>query len=485
MTMQHGFTRRDFCRTGAAGLLALSASCRLPAAEPARKRPNVLVITTDQQRVDAMSAAGNKWVKTPHMDSIAASGVSFRKSYCSYPLCSPSRSSLHTGRTPHEIGVDHNSMRIDPAIPLSGQLFKAAGYDTGYSGKWHMPAVYPAEGIAGFEVLNKVERKGKLARDLDEATKDQAVEFLKRKRDKPFYLVVSFLNPHDICLLAGEDSPILKDVMARYMPAGGEELPPLPGNFPLPEGLPDALSRRKRLQHAAWDERHWRRYCYAYYRMMEDVDRQVGQVLAALRAIGAEDNTLIVFTSDHGEGLACHHWTGKMMYFEDEAAVPLIVSWKGVTPAGRMDRDHLASTLDVLPTICDYAGLTPPGTMRGESLRAAIERPDAPGHEFVVSEMAGSAGQRSFMVRTKQHKYMIFPGAPPSELFFDLDADPGEMTNLAGSQALAAQIERHRTLLAQWKERTDEAKCPVRQDPVAHKSRGKKSADGKAGRKKQ
>ena len=109
--------------------------------------------------------------------------------------------------------------------------------------------------------------------------------------------------------------------------------------------------------------------------IMEDVDQQVGQVLAALRRAGQEENTLVVFTSDHGEGLGSHRWTGKMMYYEEEAAVPLIVSWKGVTPAGRIDRDHLASALDVLPTICDYAGIKGPAVMRGKGLRSVIDKP--------------------------------------------------------------------------------------------------------------
>ena len=135
-------TRRDLIKAGGAGLSALALGTPLFATE-ARRRPNVLLITTDQQRVDVMSAVGNPWAKTPHMDSIAAQGVSFTKSYCVYPLCSPSRSSLHTGRTPHEDRVDTNGVAIDPAIPLSGQAFRAAGYDTGYAGKWHCPAPFP------------------------------------------------------------------------------------------------------------------------------------------------------------------------------------------------------------------------------------------------------------------------------------------------------------------------------------------------------
>jgi arylsulfatase A-like enzyme len=460
MTMQRGITRRDVFRFATAGLCLLTLGGWLAAAE-GRPRPNVVIITTDQQRVDATSAAGNRWVKTPHMDSLAARGVYFTQSYCPYPLCSPSRSSLHTGRTPHEIRVDRNSVPIDPAMPLSGQVFRAAGYDTGYAGKWHMPDPYPSDGIAGFEVLNKTTRKGKLAQAVDEATMHTAIEFLERRREKPFLLVVSFINPHDICLLAGEDSPLLGDVWKRYEPAGGAELPPLPANFGPSASRPDGIARRAR--HEDWDENHWRRYRYAYFRMVEDVDRQVGQVLETLRRIKQEENTVIIFTSDHGEGLSAHHWTGKMMFYEEEAAVPLIVSWTGVTPGGRIDKEHLVSALDVLPTICDYAGVQAPPLMRGTSLRPIIERPELPGHEFVASEMAGNAAGpgRSFMVRTPKFKYMMFPRAERAEMLFDLEADPGEMKNLAGETPLAGELERHRRLLAQWRATTEEDKYPV------------------------
>jgi arylsulfatase A-like enzyme len=414
------------------------------------------------------------------MDSLAAHGVYFTQSYSPYPLCSPSRSSLHTGRMPHEIGVDRNSVPIAPAIPLSGQVFRAAGYETGYSGKWHMPDPYPLDGIAGFEVLNKTSRQGKLARDVDEATMNAAIEFLQRERDKPFLLVVSFINPHDICLLAGEDSPLLAEVWKTYGPQAGTELPPLPANHGPTVGQPEGIGRRAR--HEDWDENHWRRYRYAYYRMVEDVDRQVGQVLQTLREVKQEENTVVVFTSDHGEGLGSHRWTGKMMYYEEEAAVPLIVSWKGVTPAGRIDRQHLVSALDVLPTICDYAGISGPAVLRGESLRQVIDKPETAGHEFVVSEMAGGGAGglgRSFMVRTTQYKYMVFPGAERAELLFDLQADPGEMKNLAGEASLAGELKRHRELLAQWNKTSEVDKYPVQPSPKAAKVKtGRKQAAG-------
>ncbi len=459
------------CAKALVAAAAMVSSAGLLAAEA--KRPNILIITTDQQRVDATSAAGNPWVRTPHMDALAAQGVYFTRSYCPYPLCSPSRSSLHTGRPPHEIGVDRNSVSINASIPISGQVFQAAGYDTGYAGKWHMPDPYPSDGIPGFEVLNRTKRQGKLAHDVDEATMNAAIEFLKRKREKPFLLVVSFINPHDICLPAGESSPLVEDVWKKYQPPAGAELPPLPANFSPAASRPGDAMRLAR--HEGWDENHWRRYIYAYYRMTEDVDAQVGQVLAGLRAVGRENDTLVVFTSDHGEGLGSHRWTGKMMFYEEEAAVPLIVSWKGVT-ARRIDREHLVSALDVLPTICDYAGVQPPPKMRGQSLRAVIEKPQTPGREFVVSEMAGSGAGRSFMVRTGRYKYMFFPsaGGERTELLFDLQSDPREMKNLAAEASRAAELERHRRLLAEWRKTTEEDKSPVSPNPKAARKKAKR-----------
>jgi arylsulfatase A-like enzyme len=443
-------------------------------AAQAAKRPNILLITTDQQQVTGTSAAGNPWLKTPHMDSIAANGVYFTRSYCAFPLCSPSRSALHTGRTPHEIKVDRNSVPIDPAMPISGQVFRAAGYDTAYAGKWHMPNPYPSGGIAGFEVLNKTSRAGKLAHDVDDATMNAAIEFLKRKHERPFYLVVSFINPHDICLLAGEKSPLRDQVWKKYEPSANAKLPPLPANF----GQAGDAANPRGVKHAEWDENHWQRYRYAYYRMVEDVDEQVGRVLGTLRQIGQEDQTIIVFTSDHGEGLGSHRWTGKMMFYEEEAAVPLIVSWKGVTPARRLDQTHLVSTLDVLPTLCDYAGIQPPPAMRGESLRGVIKKPEQPGHQFVVSEMTGpgAAGAgRNFMVRTKQYKYVLLPGAGRTEMFFDLQADPGEIKSLTADPAFADELRRHRQLLAQWKKTTEEDKYPVQAGPQGKGRKAKRN----------
>jgi choline-sulfatase len=157
-----------------------------------------------------------------------------------------------------------------------------------------------------------------------------------------------------------------------------------------------------------------------------------------------------------------------MMFFDPEAAVPLIISWKGKTPAGRIDREHLVSTVDVLPTICDYAGIEPPREVRGQSLRPIIENPTAPWRNYVVCEIAHTpALGRSFMVRSDRYKYMVLPGGSgePVEMLFDLETDPDELRNLAEEPKFADVLKQHREWLAEWKQITEEAKYPILRAP--------------------
>ena len=238
-------------------------------AAEAKKRPNVLIVTTDQQRVDVMSAVGNKWVKTPEHGLPCRPRGLLPQLVLLLSAVQPLAFQPAHRRTPHEIGVNTNSVPIDPAIPISGQVFRAAGYETAYAGKWHMPDPYPSDGIAGYEVLNKTSRQGKLAHDVDESTMNAAIDFLRRKHDKPFLLVVSFINPHDICLLAGESKPLAEEVWKRYKPAPDAGLPPLPANFGSPVGVPELLKR----SHDQWDDNHWRGYCYRRCRLVVHTSR--------------------------------------------------------------------------------------------------------------------------------------------------------------------------------------------------------------------
>jgi len=454
---------------GTLSLGAVSLALRQTAAAPAERplsskedRPNVLLLMTDQQTLKAVGAYGNKYLRTPAMDSITASGVRFEKSYCTAPVCGPSRSSILTARMPHQTGVEVNGQSIHAGIPNLGEIFRQAGYETAWAGKWHLPASYPRgkqASIDGFDYLPAREgTKFGLGADSDDPVADEAVKFLRKKHSRPFLLGVSLHNPHDICS------------WVRHKPIKHPDLdsfPPLPPNFAVdpnePEFIQDCRRRRQYgpeiLHTKNWDKDQWRAYLQAYYRLTEEVDRTIGRVLAALREEGLEDDMLIVFTSDHGEGAAGHQWVVKLMLYEEPVTVPLIVSRKGVTPAGVVDKRHLVSGLDVLPTICDYAGIGWPRHVAGYSLRPLIEDPTLPGRQFVVAELQPFLKDRSRkgrMLRTQQFKYVAFSDGRNPEMLFDLEADPGETRNLARLPAMQNVLKSHRSLLRQWVRRSDD-----------------------------
>ncbi|NQT82838.1 sulfatase-like hydrolase/transferase [bacterium] len=463
------FNRRDFIRYASIGVGAVAAKApiSLLGEERRRRKPNILIILTDQQTLKAMSAYGNKWVCTPHMDSIAANGVRFENSYCTSPVCGPSRSSLVTGRMPHETGVIFNGQSIRPGIQNMGEIFRKAGYKTAWAGKWHLPQSYPRgknATIPRFEYLAVPEgTKFGLGSQTDGPVADEAIKFLLTKHEEPFVLGVSLHNPHDICWWVRE-KPVKHPDLHRF--------PPLPNNFNVAPDEPEFIQMcRERTYYGeeiqwtkSWDKDQWRAYLNAYYRLTEEADKEIGRILAALREQGLEEHTLVIFTSDHGEGMAAHRWVVKLMLYEEPVTVPLIVSWKGVTPAGAVDKKHLVSGIDVLPTICDYAGVRGP-QMTGISLKPLIENPSLPGHAFVVSELSPDPkdlDRKGRMVRTQRYKYIVFSMGRNPEMLFDLENDQGEAKNLAHDSTMKDVLERHRMLLRNWMEQTnDDVKMPV------------------------
>lgn len=411
-------------------------------------RPNILFLFTDQQSARAMSCAGNPQLSTPHMDRLAAAGMRFGQAYCAAPVCGPSRSSLLSGRMPHETGVLVNSMTPDPSQPNMGELFERAGYATAWSGRWHLPDNGEG-GLRGFEVLHDAGVRLGMGVDGDGHVADRAIEFLRRAHTRPFCLGVSLCNPHDICHW-------IVDAPER----GSGDLPPLPENFEVDPREPEFIQQcRQRTYYGQegtrtrdWDERQWRSYLAAYYRFTEDVDVQVGRILDTLQECGLEEETLVLFTSDHGEGMAAHRWVVKLMLYEEPTRVPFIVRWPGVVPAGAVDDERLVSGVDVLPTLCDYAGVEYP-EVTGISLKPLIEDPQAPGRPFLVAELhpdTEDLEMQGRMLRDERYKYIAFSRGRDPELLFDLREDPGETRNLVRDPALYTELERCRALLRSW-----------------------------------
>jgi arylsulfatase A-like enzyme len=438
-------------------------------------RPNIVLVITDQQTRATIATYGNERTHTPNMDALAADGVAFEKSYCASPLCSPGRAGILTGQMPHTAKVNVNDVPMRDDIPNVGQVFRDAGYETAWAGKWNLPESFPeaAAAIPGF--LNLDWQRGSyrdLGASMDEDITDEAVRYLSGDRPGPFFLGVSLYDPHDICLwIMDRDHDVLPEVPE------GASLPELPANFDadanesefvrwlrrrdaeLP-GIAGGIYGWTELRWTeAWDERHWRRYLYVYDRLVELVDIQIGRVLGAIRDQGLEDDTLVVFTSDHGEGVAAHRWVTKEMLYEEPVTVPLILRWPGVIPSGRFDTTHLVSSIDIAPTLYDYAAVTESEGLAGRSLRPIVDDPALPGREYVVTELQPDPFRMELkgrMVRTERYKYIAFSAGSDPEMLFDLERDPLETTNLAPSGGHQSVVAEHRRLLESWTNQTND-----------------------------
>jgi choline-sulfatase len=226
----------------------------------------------------------------------------------------------------------------------------------------------------------------------------------------------------------------------------------------------DAMSQAVGIA-AEWRSGDVRKYLHDYYRLVEDVDRQIGLLLAALRETKLDEKTLVIFAADHGEGMNAHRWVQKAAFYEESVRVPLIVSGPGIPRRATVERHSLASLTDILPTFCDYAGIAPPKDQRGTSLRPAIDgRPLQ--RKFAVSELRyGDEKREGRMLRTARHKYIVFNGGARPEQLFDLSADPGETCNLARDKAAVALLRQHRDLLRGWiTETRDDFMIPTKEN---------------------
>jgi choline-sulfatase len=435
--------------------LALAASLAVASATP----PNIVFIMTDQHSADALSCRmGDRYLKTPALDRLAARGTFFSRAYTPNPLCMPARNSIFTGRYPHETGItDNTKTTLDAAeFVTMGTHFRQAGYRTAYFGKWHLAYDEGATKSHGFETLE--------TGHIDAENAALATKFLGKKHDQPFLLVVSFLNPHNVCEIArGQE---LNNGPIGEPPALAEKLPPAPANLAPPRDEPDTMTRIRAGYHANpqfpvgnFNPKMWQALRWGYYRLIEKVDAEIGKVLDALQAAGLEENTLIVFTADHGECAGAHGFNQKTVLFEESARVPLIVS----APRQRTARvtEKFANTgTDILPTLLDFAGLARPAKLTGSSLRPlALGEPVSAWRDHVVVQNNMSQTfpvdgnvptTQGRMIRTDRYKYCVYLHGQFRESLIDLQQDPGEMENLARDPAHRATLLAMRERLRQW-----------------------------------
>lgn len=389
------------------------------------------------------------------MDSIARQGTRFERAYCMNPMCVPSRFSLFTGRRGSAIGLLNNNDKHISEMPATvlksalGWQMRGAGYRTAYGGKTHFPLGLAPEDF-GFETISRDDRDG-LAED--------CAQFLARDHKEPFLLVASFINPHDICHMAIRDFAETPHERRLSQPGRIElrELdaalqlpdrlteeeffrsvcPPLPENFEIPPDEAEAIrlmQARSPFKHKArqrYSERDWRMHRWAYARLTERVDGQIGSVLAALRDNRLADNTLVVFTSDHGDMDASHRMEHKTAFYEEAARVPLLIAGPGLARGAVDDRRLVSNGLDLLPTCRAVAGLEPAAELEGRSLLPLLDAAPAALWRDVLP-VESEMGQ---MMIGQDVKYMRYYQGARREQLVDLAADPGEMRNAVADAA--------------------------------------------------
>jgi arylsulfatase len=482
---------------GPAVILACSALLTnltsVSAAEPdAASRPNVLIIHVDQHRIDCLGAYGNADVKTPHIDQLAAEGVRYENSFCPYPVCTPSRYSLLSGMYVNQHRGWSNRSTLAPEIDTFARVLRSAGYRTCAVGKMHFTPTYLDVGFdrmllaeqdgpgrwdddyhrylmrLGLVDRNDLEDQraeyrrgappaywetfGAMTSNLPEAhhsttwIADQAVETLDGwNADGSYLLMVGFIKPHH-----PSDPPAPWHEM--YDPA---KLTLLPGWTEKPLER-DMKYNRGYFPHAELNQRRLRRAMAYYYATVSQIDHQVGRMIERLKSKGLYDNTLIVYTADHGDFMGFHHMLlkGNFMY-DPLVKVPLIIKWPGGRRAGQVS-SQLVNNVDLAPTICRVAGCRPGMQMRGNDLTDP-----SPGHRLIFAEHRGG---REVMARSRTHK-LIDPGTGHDLLFFDLEADPFEMNNAYGKPEYRDEIAAIEKALAGW--RSKDARPKQHQDLAA------------------
>jgi len=434
-------------------------------------QPNILFIMADQMSAPALPMYGNRTSIAPNLSALSDEGVVFDNCYCNLPMCAPSRASLHTGRLPFSLAMYDNASEFRADIPTLPHYLRGMGYRTEMSGKMHFVGpdqyhgydkrhtteIYPAnfgwtvDWSKGREyrptnlTMAPVIESGTCVRSLQMDYDDeveyhgvQAIYDLARKGDdKPFFLTVSFTSPH---------SPfVISDKYWNLYDHDAIELPSVP-ELPLDEI--DHLSRnlhycQARHLYTVTDE-HRRNARHAYYGMISYIDDKVGALVNALEHTGLSENTLIVFTSDHGEMMGERGMWFKQHFFEWAAHVPLIMSMPKNFQASRVKQN--VSLIDVMPTFLDLAAEgefkdyvdKPDGQSLVDSLNGKTDNLT----DVVISEFAadGSTGP-SRMVKKGSWKYMYLEGV--DSLLYNLESDPAELNNLSGSpehKAIEAEL---------------------------------------------
>lgn len=483
--------------------------------------PNLLFIYTDQQTAATMAAYGNDQIETPNLDRLADRSIVFERAYCTQPVCTPSRSTLLTGLYPHSAGCLSNNDPLDQGVQCFPELSDFSGYRTAHMGKWHLgDEIFPQHGFDewvsiedgyrayyspgrdrsqhcdywhwlteqgvepppsedGFNAFSR-----RFARELrEEQTKaaflaERASRFIEDCGSDPFLLYVSFLAPHP---------PFTGPRNDQYDP---DEVP-LPANFDAVPGPRSPLRHRLLYEHfrrrgcgglPLRTEDNWRVLIARYWGLVSHVDAQIGRILDAVEQFERADETIIVFTSDHGEMAGAHRLCAKTVMFEEATRVPMMVHVPWLDePAGRVRAP--VSQIDLVPTLLDLLGRAVPAHLQGETLRPRLHDLHNFAGRDVFIEWNGSDNAALSINQHHMPEYlanfttydeaMRTLSAPIRTIItstgwklncsaigehevYNLQEDPGETTNLIDDPAAKALLANLYDRIEDWQEKTND-----------------------------
>lgn len=465
--------RREFVASLSAvvGTAALDAHASIPTAKKHGK-PNLVYVFADQLRYSSCGYAGDEYARTPNIDRLAAESCNVHQAVSSTPVCAPYRASLMTGKYQSSTGMVINEIRLSPEHRCLGHVLTEGGYRTGYIGKWHLWAnqlghhnlikngfIPPGPYRLGFDgywaaynynhryfhspyFLNNAEPHLRQDYEPDGQT-NRAIRFVKEHASgsEPFALFLSWGPPHP--------SWGLDNVQPQYAdPFRDRKIPLSPNYSTVQDPYGDAwdkLPKNPDLIH------EWMR---TYYAQTANIDWNLGRLMHALDEAGVADNTIFVFTSDHGEMFGSHGRMAKLIFYEEAARVPFLIRWPKKIPKKTIS-DVLLGTPDIMPTLLSMMGLPIPDSVEGTDLSAAFidGRSDIKNIAHLQGMGATAAwtdGSEWRATRDNQYTYAIYR-RDGKELLFDHRRDPYQMTNLAEDRSFAATLDHYRTASQRWR----------------------------------
>lgn len=427
------------------------------------KKQNFLFIVVDDLNT-TLGCYGHPLVKTPNIDKLAESGLKFNHAYCNYAVCGPSRGSFLTGLRPETIGVLDNNTPLAPLLngkTTMPHLFRMNGYHTMSLGKiFHRPndhsdpkAWDEIYGYAPTELGKKGEKRNisdgvlrwchwQAAEGDDDDQPDgqnakKAVEFIKAKKDKPFFLAVGFHKPHDPFIAPKKyfDMYPLEDCDPPSLPENWEPVykHSLPG---------ETITFNK------FTDQDKREFLRSYYACTSFMDAQVGKIIAALKESGQLENTLIVFMGDHGYHLGEHNWWNKVTIYEKGTNAPFIVFGNAVQSKG-VETNAMFEFIDLYPTFADIFQLENiPDYLEGKSFAGILKQPNQP-FRAEVRAVVNRGNMMGRMVKNENFRYIEWANGDKGRELYDQKNDPVEYNNLAEKAEFSAVVEEMKTLINQ------------------------------------